>query len=149
MILAVAATEIEMTPFLEQAESIQNCLSCVSGVGPVETAVRLTSFLDNHCSEKEIKAVVNFGVAGAYPGAKNRQQADLLDCCLAEYEILGDLGICFDDHLQALPAELGVKNRFRLDVELDGSHRQFYYCKLYKRYCKTGGDPAKELSGAV
>lgn len=118
MILAVAATEIEMTPFLTQAESLQNCLSFVSGVGPVETAVRLTSFLNNHYSEKDIKAVVNFGVAGAYPRCEKRQQADLLDCCLAESEILGDLGICFDDHLQALPVELGVKNCFYLDKDL-------------------------------
>ncbi len=118
MILAVAATEIEMSPFLAQVESTQSCLSCVGGVGPVETAVRLTSFLENHNPEKRINTVVNFGVAGAYLRGENSQKVELLDYCLAEYEILGDLGICFDDHLQNLPTEMGVNNRFRLDEEL-------------------------------
>lgn len=118
MILVVAATEIEMEPFLSLIGDGRDCLSCVAGIGPVETSVRLTSFIQQSGKKDEIEAVVNFGVAGAYLSHQEVKKISLLDLCLAEREILGDFGICFEDHVEALPGELKVRNRFQLDMEL-------------------------------
>ena len=105
MILAVAATEIEMVPLqaLLQQENIR-CLTCISGVGPMETAVRLTGFLA--ARSKEITAVVNVGVAGGYIVDSGEDGPQLLDLYLAETETFGDLGICFPDRIEPLPESL-------------------------------------------
>lgn len=117
MILAVAATEIEMKPLRLILGDRTDYLDCVAGVGPVETAVRLTPFLQQLVSQKTIEAVVNFGVAGAYLPLKGRKGASLLEICLAEQEIFGDCGICFEDRFEPLPVDLKVKTSFNLNTE--------------------------------
>ncbi len=118
MILVVAATEIEMEPFLSLVGDEMDYLSTIAGVGPVETAVRLTSFIQQSGKKNEIEAVVNFGVAGAYQSHQQEEKISLLDLCLAEREILGDFGICFEDYIGALSGDLKVRNTFQLDSEL-------------------------------
>ena len=118
MILVVAATEIEMEPFLSLSGDGGDYLSYVAGVGPVETAVRLTSFVHQSGAKDKIEAVVNFGVAGAYLSYVEAEKISLLDLCLAKREIIGDFGICFEDHIDTLPGALKVRNTFQLDMEL-------------------------------
>jgi futalosine hydrolase len=128
MILAVAATEFEMNPFLQllaengniaHAEGVEpSCFTLISGVGPVETTLRLTRYLER--CDPRIDTVLNFGVAGAYlsalpPGESN---VSLLDLCLAELESLGDFGICFADHIEPLCKKLGGSTIFPLDHSL-------------------------------
>ncbi|MBU4327770.1 MAG: futalosine hydrolase [Proteobacteria bacterium] len=121
MILAVAATEFEMNPFLqllEQEAEEPSCFTLISGVGPVETTLRLTRYLERR--DPRIDMVLNFGVAGAYisalsPGKRN---VSLLDLCLAEQESLGDFGICFSDHIEPLDEKLGGSTDFPMDQSL-------------------------------
>lgn len=105
MILAVAATEIEMQPFVaELAEDAATCLTLVTGVGPVEASVRLTRFL---CRlDRPVQAVVNFGIGGAYLQPAGSRQPQLLDICLADQEVFGDFGIALPDELVALDSSL-------------------------------------------
>lgn len=121
MILAVAATEFEMSPFLQLlAEDGEepSCFTLIAGVGPVETALRLTRYLERR--DPRIDTVLNFGVAGAYVSASPRGCGDvsLLDLCLAEQESLGDFGICFSDHIEPLAENLGGRLVFPLDQSL-------------------------------
>ncbi len=131
MILAVAATEFEMSPLLgvlagvksQQGEKIAlPCCTLIAGVGPVETTLRLTRYLER--CEQSFDTVINFGVAGAYlqddsaasPAASNN--AAILDLCLAERECLGDFGLCYGDHIEAFDQQLGGPVIFPLDQSL-------------------------------
>lgn len=135
MILAVAATEIEMAPLqaLLQQEDIR-CLSCVSGVGPMETAVCLTRFLA--VRSREVTAVVNVGVAGGYISGPGEDGPQLLDLYLAETETFGDLGVCFPDRIEPLPESLAGRMVFRLDRELLSAARRT--CLEHGIAVKTG-----------
>lgn len=121
MILAVAATEFEMNPFLhllaEDGEA-PFCFTLIAGVGPVETALRLTRYLER--CDSRIDKVLNFGVAGAYLSAllSKGDNAEILDLCLAEQESLGDFGICFADHIEAFDEKLSASTVFPLDQSL-------------------------------
>ncbi|MDK9708421.1 MAG: futalosine hydrolase [Desulforhopalus sp.] len=123
MILALAATQIEMQPFLQQwPGEVPPCLTLETGVGPTETAVRLTRFLS--ITQKKVHAVVHFGVGGAYLQASTEGQPQLLDICLAEQEVFGDLGICLRDGVDYLPAALTGVVAFQLDTALHRQGRQ-------------------------
>ncbi|MEE4243614.1 MAG: futalosine hydrolase [Desulfopila sp.] len=114
MILAVAATEFELAPFAEAIGNVP-CRSLISGVGPVESCLRLTRFLERH--GLDISMVIHFGVAGAYIHPSGKMPA-LLDLCLAETEVLGDVGICFPRRIDSLPEEIAVQNRFSFEPAL-------------------------------
>lgn len=108
MILLVAATEREASPLIGKKNGHPHELF-VAGVGPLETAVRLTRRL---CRDGgDISLVLNFGVAGAYIGSG----AGLLDICLAESEVLGDFGICHKESVEPFGAELAGKAAFSMD----------------------------------
>ncbi len=112
MILAVTATKLELKPFLQLVELERTvCLSLVTGVGPVETSVRLALFLAR-CDTK-INLVINFGVAGAYVGQSIHPK--LLDICMAEEEIFGDFGFCSGNGVEYFDSPEFGKNRFSLD----------------------------------
>ena len=111
MILALAASQIEMAPFLPIYDPV-HCQPLLTGVGPVETAVRLGRFLATGSELPHL--VVNFGVAGAYQSPGGSGGAGLLDICLAESEVLGDFGICFPDRIEALPAKISGQTTFSL-----------------------------------
>ena len=108
MILLVAATEMEALPLVGKTTGQPHALF-VAGVGPLETAVRLTRRL---CEGKgDVSLVLNFGVAGAYVGSG----AGLLDICLAESEVMGDFGICHEENVESFDGQLGQSAVFPLD----------------------------------
>lgn len=114
MYLVTAATSFELKPFVNDLPSGLAVETLLTGVGPVETAVRLTAFLAK--SGNDCLGVINIGVAGAYIRGKGAQLGDI---CLAEGELLGDLGICLEDSIESIqgPA-LQIQNQFSLDREL-------------------------------
>lgn len=108
MILLVAATEMEALPMAEKTACSSHALF-VAGVGPLETAVRLTKRL---CEGRgDVSLVLNFGVAGAYVGSG----AGMLDICLAESEVMGDFGICYQEKVAPFEGELAKAAAFPLD----------------------------------
>lgn len=127
MILLVAATEMEALPLAGKKSGHPHALF-VAGVGPLETAVRLTRLL---CEGREnISLVLNFGVAGAYVGSG----AGLLDICLAESEVMGDFGICHQEGVVPFDGQLAEKGVFPLDPRYLAQAweilaRQDYGCK--------------------
>lgn len=110
MILLVAATEMEALPLVGKMTGQSQALF-VSGVGPLETAVRLTRRLFE--AKGNISLVLHFGVAGAYVGSG----AGLLDLCLAESEVLGDFGICYDESIEPFDGQLAPRGLFSLSPE--------------------------------
>lgn len=113
MILAVAATQMEMNPFLARAGLPgEGWLSLVSGVGPLETAVRLTAALA--VRKNEISAVMQFGVGGAYVLEEERATVPLLGLCVATREAMGDFGICLPETMAYFPDSLGGPVSFTL-----------------------------------
>lgn len=117
MILAVAATQMELSPFLAvMGDSDGRWKSLVSGLGPVETAVRLGRFLFENSTQ--IQGVIQFGVGGAYIQPDPVNQVPILAVCLANREVLGDLGIALQDDIDYFPQELGGRAEFSLDNAL-------------------------------
>ena len=116
MFLVTAATDFEMEAYL-RFWGPKDCPSLVTGVGPVETAVRLTAFLAE--TSLPLTGVVNFGVAGAYIIDGRDDNAAVLDICLAECEVLGDLGICSGEEVSRLRGEgFEIADAFELDAGL-------------------------------
>ncbi|WP_163338029.1 futalosine hydrolase [Desulfopila sp. IMCC35008] len=114
MILVVAATEMELRPFIkEMGPSGKGWETLISGVGPIETAVRLGSYLAGE--NRRIDSVFNFGVGGAYIPPQPQPTIPLLSVCLAEREIFGDLGICHGEKVEYFSETLSVENVFSLD----------------------------------
>jgi futalosine hydrolase len=116
MYLVTAATRFEMESFLDQCP--QDGISrLVTGVGPVETAVRLMARLQEFSGQ--CRGVLNFGVGGAYLDSAGRAAAGLLDICLAENEVLGDLGVCLDEGIERISGrDLEVADSFVMDAYL-------------------------------
>lgn len=97
MILVVTATTAEMNRLQDRLGPDVQFL--VAGVGLVETTFNLTRYLTAH---PEVTQVLNLGIAGGFPSAR----VAVLDCCLATSETIGDLGICFDTHIENLDPSL-------------------------------------------
>lgn len=97
MILLVAATTMEATPL---ANLCQGHDLLVAGVGVLETTLHLTRRLA--VDPGRYSLVVNFGVAGAYPASGTK----LLEICLADREVLADLGICRGEEVDPLNVSL-------------------------------------------
>lgn len=114
MILVVAATEFEMAP-IHQAVGDQEIESLICGVGVLESCLRLSRYLEKR--HTGITQVILFGVGGAYLNSPEKTP-NLLDVCLAEQEIFGDLGICFPRRFDELSEELSLQKRFELDCGL-------------------------------
>ena len=108
MILLVAATEMEALPLAGEKTGLQYELF-VAGVGPLETAVRLTRRLCE--GGRDVSLVLNFGAAGAYAGSG----AGLLDICLAESEVMGDFGICHEESVAPFDGQLASRSVFPLN----------------------------------
>ncbi|MCI5119663.1 MAG: futalosine hydrolase [Candidatus Electrothrix sp. AUS4] len=114
-ILVTAATEMEMQNFIDAGGNQQEIYRLITGIGPVETTLSLARALQQ---QSEISCVLNFGVAGAYLENDSPVQAGLLDLCLAEQEILGDLGIQLAGKVERFGSDLPVRDRFVLDSGL-------------------------------
>jgi len=112
MFLMVAATKFELEPLQAAKPESDSCLTLLSGVGPVEASLNLTAFLASLPVLPD--GVINFGLAGAFPGSG----LDLLDLCLAEGEILADLGIVYPDRVDPLPQAFAPPREFVCDPSL-------------------------------
>lgn len=112
MLLLVAATSLELDPLLAALPAPESCLTMLSGVGPVEATWSLTAFLSRRT--RMPRRVINFGLAGAYPDTG----LEPLDLCLAEGEVLGDLGIIHETHIQPLPPAFAPRREFVCDPAL-------------------------------
>ena len=119
MYLVTAATPFELDPLLRACPPGARFESLVCGVGPVEATLRLTALLARReaAGAPRYRGVINIGVAGAYRLAENG--ANLLDLCLAEREVLGDLGICDETAIVSLRSDtLEILDTFALDGPL-------------------------------
>ncbi len=115
MFLVTAATPFEMEAFQRRCPPRLAPPCLITGIGPVETALRLTAFLAT--APPSFTGVLNIGSAGAY--WREEGGAGLLDVCLAECEVLGDLGICHEQAIEGLGSgPLEVRDSFPLDREL-------------------------------
>ncbi|NTV13394.1 MAG: futalosine hydrolase [Desulfobulbaceae bacterium] len=112
MFLMVAATSFELDALLSAGTESASWLPLLSGVGPVEATFRLTNSLARLPSMPQ--GVINFGLAGAFPGVG----LELLDLCLAEGEVLGDLGIVYPDRVEPLPKSFAPRREFDCDPAL-------------------------------
>ncbi|NNK55740.1 MAG: futalosine hydrolase [Desulfofustis sp.] len=117
MHLVVAATQTEMDAYRCIDQSTANQVHrLVSGVGPMESGITLSRFLERH--HTKIRTVVNFGIGGAYYSGPNRQ-LELIDLCLAEREILGDFGVCYGDRVEPFAQDdFPAQSVFELDPHL-------------------------------
>ncbi len=107
---------MEMRAFTAACPDMSPFETLVTGVGPMETSFSLTSRLAS--GTDNLQAVIHFGIAGAYLYSDDGG-AGILDLCLAEEEVLGDLGICHQDRIEPFVApELGVIDHFTLDKQL-------------------------------
>ena len=115
MYLVTAATVFEMVAFLRACSSAVECEQLITGIGPIETAVQVAVYLAQTATS--FQGVINLGIGGAY--CRYQGGAELLDICLAEREVLGDLGICYGDAVEPLRGEsLIVQDAFSLDNHL-------------------------------
>ncbi len=113
MILAVAATQMESGPLLaKMTEADAAARTLIVGVGPLESAVRLGRFVAEN--RTEISAILLYGVGGAYLAPEPVMQPPLLGLCLAEREVMGDLGICLPPGIDSFPDHLGGPTEFSL-----------------------------------
>ncbi len=120
MFLVVCATEFELQSLLDQGiPESSEWITLVTGVGPVETALSLTRFLERrkNSGEEQVHTVLNFGVGGAYldGGSAN---TEILELCLAEKEVFGDFGICYSDRMESLAEHLVHRSHYTLDNDL-------------------------------
>ena len=106
MILALAATPLEMAPFAtEISPGYENVDMLLSGVGVIETTLRLCRHLEGN--PNAYSAIVQFGAGGAYIQPEVAGQPQLLDVCVATREIAGDFGISYGDRMEYFDAGLG------------------------------------------
>jgi futalosine hydrolase len=113
MYLLAAATDMELAPAKKSLGSHRGIDFLNTGVGPVNAVYSLTRYLTQ--KKEEVKGVINFGVTGAYL----ETGLNLLDICLAEKEILADLGICFAESIAPLSEEtLSIQREFDLQNSL-------------------------------
>lgn len=115
MFLIVCATEIEIQPLLNLCVRGSDWRDLVTGVGVLETSLALSRYLDTR--GQDIDAVINIGVAGAYI-YDGKRKADLLEICIAQREVLGDLGICYGDHIEPLAEQMLHAANYNLDPDL-------------------------------
>lgn len=114
MFLVVTATAQEMEPIARQLAARPGWYPLVTGIGSLETAVRLSRHLA--ATSAPIRGIVNAGVAGAFVGAG----PGLLDLCLAESETLAEVGIAMADGIVDFDT-IQVPTHFALD---DGLRRR-------------------------
>ena len=114
MLLVVSATKNELEPLQAVSRDLDKHLRfLLSGVGPIETALKLTEYLAAGEQQKP-SAVINIGLAGAYPDTG----LELLDICLAENEFFGDLGINISEKIEPLDCSFAPPTEFALDHQL-------------------------------
>lgn len=106
MLLVTAATDLEIADLREQFADSQEIAFLITGVGLVETACTLTTFLERQ--GRAIRGVINIGVGGAY----HRGKMKILDLGLATSEVIGDMAVCFENRLDPLGSPELVVHHF-------------------------------------
>lgn len=121
MILLLVATEREMAPLLALPEFRALQRDCfgriellVTGVGPVAAAIRLTRWLAGREVAPGALSVVQFGVGGGWV----EEGAELLDLCIAEREVFGDLGVAVGEQMEYFDEGMIGCQQYLLDVAL-------------------------------
>ncbi len=117
MYLVTAATSFELEGFLVHFNESEknNLLTLITGVGPVETAVRSARFLST--IYRDIDGVFNIGIGGAF--VQVPLPMGMLDICIAKKEVLGDLGVCYPEKIEQLgPFSFEIKDEFELESDL-------------------------------
>jgi len=109
-LLIVTPTDREMAPVLSRLQGRQGCSFAVCGVGPVEAGVNTAGRLGHRRPD----LLILTGVAGGYLD----NGLELLDICLAEKEVLGDLGVCQGEEIHPLTGEFPVRAEFAVDSRL-------------------------------
>jgi len=131
MWLLSAATAMELAACRNALGRDLPVAELITGVGPLECAVRLASWLHRH---GRVAGVVNVGVAGGYQGEGGTRPA-LLDLCLARREVLGDLGACAGEIIEPFdPAMMGGEKLLLLDRDL---------CDRAEAWLVAGGYPVR------
>jgi len=124
MYLLAAATDMELAPAKKSLGSHRGVDFLTTGVGPVNAAYCLTRYLAQ--KKEKVEGVINFGVTGAYLEIG----LNLLDICLAEKEILADLGICSAESVTPLGEEaLQIQREFDLQNTLFKKAVRFFESK--------------------
>jgi len=113
MYLVVSATRMELDPLRSLLKKSDQFSLLYIGVGPVESAINLTEFLSRQESGS-ISGIINVGLAGAYP----ETGLDLLDICLAEKEVFGDIGISTANGIDELDSSFAPPLEFILNRQL-------------------------------
>lgn len=108
MYVIASATEMELKPVRAIGGLFGGLDFLVTGIGPVESAIRLTAYLE----KTEVDGVIVFGVGGAYSDCGTA----ILDICLAEMEYLGDFGVAFGDHIEYFTDELLGNQSYCFDL---------------------------------
>lgn len=129
-ILLTAATDFELEPARRRLAGRENISFFVCGVGPVEAAFNLTTYL---AAGRQFDAVINFGVAGAY--AASGQQ--LLDISMASREVLADFGICLADRIDSLSENIAATAEFDLENNLFSQSREILAKSEPALHCGT------------
>jgi futalosine hydrolase len=122
MLLVTAATALEIAGLREQFADSRKIGFLITGIGLVETACTLTTFLERQ--GRDISGVINIGVGGAYPRGKMK----ILDLGLATSEVIGDMAICYENRLDPLGSpELVVQQFFPCQGSLPDRFRTWCF----------------------
>ena len=106
MILVIAATEMELADLRKtKLFSDGSVRYLVSGVGMLETGVRLTRYL--HEEGSGIHLLLNIGIGGAFVQPAPASSPELLDICIARKEVNGDFGIALHNRVTPLDPAFG------------------------------------------
>ncbi len=118
MILVTVATQIEAEPLLHLPVENPAVQLFITGVGPVETAFRLTRYIEQLEAKPEM--IINTGVAGAYDCGMHNKKAGMLDLCLASREVFGDFGVQLEGEYLYFNPEMAGEIEFDIDKKLNG-----------------------------
>lgn len=145
MVLVVTATSAEKRELQHALGSDVQFL--VAGVGLVETTFNLTRYLMAH---PEVTRVLNLGIGGGFASA----HVSVLDCCLATSETIGDLGLCFDTHIEDLdPSFLDMGNHYPCRNNLHAHAAEWLYQRNYVvragRFLSVNGVSASTRRGGM
>lgn len=118
MILATAATQFELISLTDQLKECPFVSFLVTGVGQVETTLNVVSHL---CDLDELPdLIVNFGIGGAYlkENGGGGSGLSILDICIAESEVFGDMGVDMGEEIIELGENVAPETFFTLETSL-------------------------------
>ena len=100
MLIIVGATHLELKRLKKFYPNTYEL-----GIGMAKTAYNLLKII--YCNKNKIDKILMLGIGGGY-----RDKTDLLDICMAEEEINGDFGICYNN---GKIEELNNENKIKIN----------------------------------